>query len=243
MNIALDVGNTQIKAARFDGDALEDFQQVGRGDWSRLQNWLYNHRGGKLLLSRVGALEAEQEQWLEASFELLRLDHRTPLPIENRYATPETLGADRLAAAVGAWARFPRHNCLVVDAGTCLTFEVIQAGGIYLGGNIAPGLDMRLEAMHRLTAGLPRAPKTLPAHPIGHSTLTALQNGALRGALGEVETFIRWCETEFGSVNVLLTGGDAEFFAKNLKTRIFVCPNLVLEGLNQILRYNVEKND
>ena len=152
------------------------------------------------------------------------------VPLQIAYATPQTLGRDRLAAVAGARAEFPHRNVLVVDAGTCLTYEWITAAGVYLGGNISPGLHMRLDAMHHFTAKLPRATATLPDFPIGTSTQTALQNGALRGLLYEVHGAIAWTHTHHTDPVVLSTGGGGAFLAQHLPDTHHRA-HLVLDGL------------
>lgn len=234
MKLAIDIGNTRIKAAVFDGDRLAHkfFPEDVRPD--TFEQHLYNHPVDSIIYSTVGPVIPE---W--PGRQVLELTHQTPLPIVNRYHTPETLGKDRLAAAVGAWALFPGHTCLVVDAGTCITTDVVSAAGEFLGGNIAPGIDMRLRAMHHFTARLPETPRGDTESWIGASTRSAIQNGAQLGALLELEGYIRLARQHFGKLKVLVTGGDAEFFDKTLKRKIFAHPDLVLVGLNKILEYNV----
>ena len=175
---------------------------------------------------------------MEERFFFLQLTHHTQIPILNRYKTPETLGKDRLAAVIGAQVEFPGQNCLVIDAGTCITYDLLTADKTYHGGTIAPGIQMRLEAMHKMTAKLPLAERSPLGPIIGTSTTTALQNGAQWGALLEAKAFIDQCEEHYGSLQVIFTGGDAGFFEKHLKRKIFVNQHLVLTGLNKILTYN-----
>jgi len=183
----------------------------------------------------------EVMDFLKSQASFLELTTGTPLPIRLKYTTPETLGKDRVAAAVGAFHLFPKENCLVVDAGTCLTLDVVSAEGEFLGGNISPGIEMRLKAMHHFTAKLPLVEKVETLGDwLGDSTKNAMLNGAELGALLEVEGFIGWCQVKFPSLRVVLTGGDADFFVKHTKTKIFAHQNLVLIGLNQILQHNAK---
>ena len=171
---------------------------------------------------------------------VFELSAQTSLPFKNRYSTPETLGKDRLAAVAGAKALFPGENCLVIDCGTCIKYDLITSTGEYLGGNIAPGAKMRIQAMHHFTARLPEVAMQLPTDYCGHSTETALQNGALRGASLEIEGFVQLFSTQYQPLRVVLTGGDAAFFQPVLDV-----PNLVTEadltlyGLNNILIFNI----
>ncbi len=241
MNLAIDSGNTRIKFGIYrDGQLLE--RQTWQ-DWD-LEKIIFlttNQNVKNVILSNVGQeVPAAIEAYLQQHFFYIRLDTQTPLPIQNAYKTPETLGKDRIAAVAGAFDMFPNQNCLAIDAGTCITYEFLTKAGVYLGGNIAPGLEMRLKAMHHFTAKLPLVQVEKNENFIGNSTVSAMQNGAQWGAILEIEGIIDWCRSEWGEINVILTGGDADFFVKSLKSQIFVNPNLVLQGLNKILNYNVE---
>lgn len=240
-NLVIDVGNTRVKAAIFTGDDL-----VQRVTWEKCSKEniaaaVANHRVENVILSVVGSpVDDETGKWLAANFRLLNLTADTPLPFRNRYATPTTLGKDRLAGVAGAYARFPGQNCLVIDAGTCITYDVLTAAGDFLGGNISPGIGLRFNALPVFTAGLPLVQPGPMDGIVGNSTESAIRNGVQLGALLEMEGLIEMIRGEWEELNVLLTGGDANFFAEKLKTLIFANPDLVLEGLNKILNYNVQ---
>ncbi len=242
MNLVIDIGNTRMKAGVFRNGELvyrEAREKWETGDFLALAT---NHNARNVILSTVaGVVEAPLREALEGRFFFLELNAATPLPIKNLYRTPETLGKDRLAAVVGAFALFPGQACLAVDAGTCITYDLLSADGAYLGGNISPGIKMRLKAMHVFTARLPLAEPGPMEDWAGRSTEEALRNGGQLGALLEAEGYLRYCRSRFGSVRGIFTGGDADFFAKNLKSKIFVNHNLVLIGLDQILNYNVKR--
>ncbi|HRF77340.1 MAG TPA: type III pantothenate kinase, partial [Chitinophagales bacterium] len=185
------------------------------------------------------------EEQLEHYFKLLKFSQNTELPIVNDYATPATLGKDRLAAAVGSSAAFPGKNVLSIDAGTCIKYDFVRADNRYLGGGIAPGLVMRLKAMHNFTARLPLislTPQMLVQQTLltGDSTTDSMLSGAINGALWEVEGAIAAYNAIYDDLHVIITGGDASFFELHVKSRIFARPNLVLEGLNTILKYNFD---
>jgi type III pantothenate kinase len=201
-----------------------------------------NQKAHNIILSSVaGVMPAHLEQQAATQFYYLPLKNQTPLPFKNLYRTPLTLGIDRLAAVAGALASFPAQNCLVVDAGTCMTYELLTAQAEYLGGNIAPGIAMRLKAMHAFTAKLPEVSKGETEDWVGYSTESALRNGAQWGAAFEIEGTIARLQGKFSPLTVILTGGDAIFLAKMLKSQIFVLPDLVLIGLNKILNHNVQQ--
>lgn len=246
MNLTIDIGNSRAKLGIFDNDELVHRETVTLIDVKTLRQMTYNQSIENVILSTVASVPEDVEEFLRGNFFCLFLSTSTPLPISIRYNTPKTLGNDRVAAAVGAWNLYPGKNCLVIDAGTCITLDVVSTTGEFLGGNIAPGIDMRLKAMHHFTAKLPQVDRSgNPADDsagglLGMTTETALRNGGQIGALLEVRAFIAACEQLFGPMKVILTGGDADYFVKNLKTKIFAHPNLVLYGLNKILKHNVE---
>jgi len=242
LNIVTDIGNTRSKAGLFrSGELVEQWSWTHeKFNFELLKKMATNHRAQNIILSTVRQLP-EDGGWesLKHHFFCLLLSETTPLPFQNLYRTPQTLGKDRLAAVAGAQALFPDQNCLVVDAGTCITYEVLTAAGVYVGGNIAPGLRMRLQAMHTFTAKLPLAEPGETENRIGYDTRSALVNGAQEGILWEVEGYANHCRKQYGAVQILLTGGDADFLSKKMKSEIFVDQNLVLRGLDQILSYNV----
>ena len=243
INLAIDIGNTRCKLGLFAGVELIRQEIWPEIDAGRLAEYAYNQKVQNVIFSSVGQLEPDAIGPLPAGLTVLQLSAQTPLPIVNAYATPETLGKDRLAAVVGAFELFPGENCLVIDAGTCLTTDLLSAEGVYVGGNISPGIRMRLRAMHEFTARLPLVEPGPIDDLLCSSTETALRNGGQLGAILETEQLITRCEERFGPLRVLFTGGDAEVFEKSLKKKIFVNHNLVLLGLNKILRYNVPLQD
>jgi type III pantothenate kinase len=245
ISLAIDVGNTRSKLAVFHGDQLVQKEVWEKLERSALETAAYNHRVENVILSSVANVPPEVEDFLKNNFFYLPLTTQTSLPIKLLYATPETLGKDRVAAAAGAYRFFPGENCLIVDAGTCITSDLLTAGGEFLGGNISPGIDMRLRAMHQFTARLPLVQrKALDAEPpydiLGWSTESAIRNGAQLGATLEIDALAEICKQRFSPLKVILTGGDADYFAKTLKTKIFAHLDLVLVGLNKILEHNLE---
>ena len=169
---------------------------------------------------------------------LLRLGADTPLPVENLYETPRTLGYDRMAAVVGAAERFPGRDILVIDAGTCITYEFVDAAGRYHGGNISPGLQMRFRALNHYTGRLPLVEAEGRLLPMGKDTETAIRAGVLKGIEYEMAGYIRAMKDKYPELLVFLTGGDEFSFDTNLKSIIFADRFLVLKGLNRILIYN-----
>lgn len=244
LNLALDIGNTRTKLGLFDGNRL--VEQAIWTAWTLEELVSYGNQAGvdRVILASVVLPDPETQHKLADVFPLaLELTHETPLPFRNTYKTPETLGRDRIAAVAGAQALFPDENCMVIDCGTCIKYDLLRGGDTYVGGNIAPGAAMRILAMHTFTARLPQVPVVMPPETVGYSTETALQNGALRGATFEILGFVQAFGAPLESLQVILTGGDAGFFAPHLPIpALLVEPNLVLHGLNHILQYNANQN-
>ena len=241
LNLIVDIGNTRTKLGVFSGDRLVKKGILEKGwQFNDLDHFLNGRKIKWVAISTVAKPDTRLFQQIRQTYQLLLLDSRTPIPISNAYRSPKTLGRDRLAVAVAAYYLFPEENCLIIDAGTCITYDFIDAQGVYQGGSIAPGIRLRLRAMHEFTASLPLVPQKAEKQSIGKDTVTSIRTGAQVGAQLEMKGFIEQYEALFGEIRVLLTGGDANYFANRLKTKIFVNQNLVLIGLNKILNYNVQ---
>ncbi len=240
MNLVIDLGNTRVKYAVFDQN--DEIVALGRllkryagGLFSKLPKKMVIENA---ILCNTSLPDPKLLMKLKEIPNFIHLDNSTPLPIRNKYDTPDTLGKDRLAAAVASVVKFPNNNILFVDMGTCITMNLVNAHGEFIGGNISPGINMRLKAMHHYTAKLPLVKAKLNDLAFGTTTVKALQNGAVKGALREIDSFIDETRADLGAIIVILTGGEAIFFENWSKKEIFVAPNLVMEGLNEILKYN-----
>lgn len=243
MNLVIDIGNTRTKLAVINDKEII-FNTIMNG--FRLENLhqvVVDHPAlSKAILSSVKEYPEEVKKYLSKSFRhFIELDHHTLIPLKNHYKTPETLGKDRLAAAVGANQLFPDKNILVIDAGTAITFDLISENNEYMGGNISPGLNTRFKALQHFTGKLPLVcpDKTFPE--IGTDTESAIRAGVQLGIVFEVKQYIRHFNNLYQNLQIIITGGDAKFFDKKLKKTIFVNFNLTLFGLNRILEYNVEE--
>jgi type III pantothenate kinase len=244
MNLIIDIGNTRAKLALFEGfDLIEKniiLEEELTLDYAIL--FFQKNKIENSILSASGKVEKSLLDFLQTKSNFILLSDETPIPITNAYSTPKTLGKDRLASAVAAHYFFPKENCLTIDCGTCTTYNFINEKGEFWGGNITPGLKMRLEAMHTLTAKLPLIElEKNEIDLVGKDTKTALQSGAQLGALYEMQGFIDAYVQRFGKIRTLLTGGNADFFVNRLKNQIFADSNLVLVGLNVILNYNFKQ--
>jgi type III pantothenate kinase len=238
--LILDIGNSRIKIANFQNSKLiQEFTCNELQEAMRIINGLeFEH----VLISSVKYDLAVLQKQFDFPFVFLNAD--THVPFKNEYLTPQTLGVDRKAAVVGARERFPDGHLLVVDLGSCITFDVLNDQDQYLGGNISPGISMRFKAMNEFTARLPLTQleiNDLPQNLIGKSTQEGMQIGVYQGVRFEMEGYIKACQEQFGQIKVIICGGDSILFESLTKDYIFVIPNLVLFGLNRILCYNVDK--
>ncbi|MCF8253061.1 MAG: type III pantothenate kinase [Bacteroidia bacterium] len=235
-NLLVDIGNTRSKIALFQANELQEFWIKPIEDlFGFLQELISTKDIYAALLSDVSG--KWQKEWVLnlPTSKVFWLNQNLPMPFKNKYATPQTLGADRMALVAGAIHFYPNQACLVIDAGTCVTYEVMNSFQEYLGGNITPGLHMRLKAMHTFTGKLPLPNWELPLQVLGTDTQSCLLNGAYYGLLGEINHFVEEYRQQFPEIKVLLTGGDSEILAKKIKTSIFVNEHLLLYGLNKIL--------
>jgi len=239
LNLIIDIGNSRAKVGIFDKQSIvakETFEYLTIDD---IINISEKYPIKNAIISASGLVESNLISYLNDHFNFIDLNYNTPLPIIIEYQTPETLGKDRIASAVAAWTIFPKQTSLVIDMGTCMTTNLIDKKGNFLGGNISPGIQMRIKAMYHFTAKLPLAPLNIPEHELGKNTIEALQNGAIKGTFYEIKAFITEINQKYQINNVILTGGDADLFAKLVNFEIFAVPNLVMMGLNEILQNNV----
>ncbi len=242
MNLIIDIGNTVAKMAAFDGSSLIEVVYDSNRTLEHLPDVCRKYSFEKAIVATVIDLgEPALAQIARLPFPVLWLNENTPLPVENLYETPKTLGYDRMAAAVGAYEQFPGKDMLVIDAGTCITYEFLDAAGRYHGGNISPGMQMRFKALHEFTGRLPVVSCEGRRVPMGKDTDTAIREGVLKGVEYEILGYIWAMKHKYPELLVFLTGGDDFSFDTNLKSIIFADRFLVLKGLNRILNYNNDR--
>lgn len=234
----VDMGNTRIKCGVFlEGELLESNSFT---DLLSFKNYFRPEVDEQVIISSVKWSENELKETVK--FPFLFFDRNTPLPVNNDYASPETLGLDRIAAVIGGRHLKKSGPVLCIDLGTCITYDFLDENDRFKGGAISPGLSLRARAMHEFTARLPLVHLTGENIPVtGTDTVSCMQSGIFHGVMGEMKEYIRYYQKAFGEVHVFISGGDAEIFESLIKDHIFVIPNLVLYGLDRILTYNVEK--
>ncbi|MCX6189000.1 MAG: type III pantothenate kinase [Bacteroidetes bacterium] len=238
MQLCIDIGNTAIKYALFSKRKLTHKSVSDTFDEAVLLKLVLAYQPDTAMVSSVRPIPKSWLRVLEKATKTTVLTHKTSLPIRLDYRTPETLGRDRIAVAVAGFSKYPQQNTLIINAGTCITFDIINDKGVYKGGAISPGIEMRYKAMNKLTAKLPYVTNRTPVRITGKSTEESMNAGVLNHLCYEIEGAIQFYSSHFNQLNVILTGGDSSFLAKRLKNSIFAAPNLVLTGLNEILIYN-----
>ena len=254
--LVIDVGNTAVKLAMFQGkDMLRVSRHMHDDFISTAREYVAHGCRAAILSTTVNLLATHEQQLYNLGIPLIRLDSTTPLPIYNMYSTQDRLGPDRIAAVVGAYVLRRPLSTLVIDAGTCITYDYIDRHRMYHGGAISPGRAMRLKAMHAFTDKLPLVDAQEAYSFMGASTRSCMEAGVIYGIIYEMEGFIREYESH-KDIGVLLTGGDAQLFGPLLDARdeereeryedwqagVEVVPNLVLIGLNHILLHNLGKS-
>jgi len=241
MNLIVDAGNTYVKVAVFQENKMllhESFEK--EFFQKKIEETLQQYSEiDRMITSSVTTLSEATKQFLDTlSIQVHTLTHETKVPFYNHYATPKTLGVDRIALVVAAVSQYPKQNVLIIDAGTCITYDFKTEKEIYLGGGISPGLQLRYKALHLLTANLPLLQPQIPESYIGDSTESAIHSGVSVGAITEIDGIINRYKEQFQHLTVILTGGDANFLAKRLKNTIFANSKFLLQGLNNVLEYN-----
>ena len=239
MNLVVDIGNTNIKYAQF-----SDGNIVKLGNLSDLDqlNSLIEESGCKdCLICSVSHSREELNKVIRKELSYTYFDHQTLIPILSNYNTPKTLGMDRLAAVIGATVKFPKAPVMVIDIGTCITYDFITQNGVYEGGAISPGFELRFKALHHYTARLPLINEIDDPKIVGKDTIESMKSGVINGTIAEMNGMISQFMLKTPDLKVIITGGGAKFFDSKIKADIFVALEIVLVGLNRVLEYNAEK--
>jgi type III pantothenate kinase len=244
MILTIDVGNSRVKAAVFEKDRiLEHFVFSSIDLEKNILNILKKFSSiTDLVLSSVINSEFNGLLNLEKEIKVHFIDHEFKFPFVNCYLTPQTLGIDRMVLAAGAVIQFPKKNRLIIDAGTCLTYDFVDEFNNYLGGAISPGFNLRYKALNHYTAKLPLLTLDNPENFIGNTTNSAIHSGVVNGIIHEIDGFIDDYKSKYSNFIIILTGGDTDFLANRLKNTIFANSNFLLESLNNTFQFNF-KND
>lgn len=243
MNLIIDIGTSFIKIAVFSKSDILFKESIPEISPEYVSLVLKNYQDAQYaILSSVRKRDPALIGFLGKNFKkLIELSAKTHIPIKNLYASPSTLGDDRLAAAVGANSIFPDTNVLIIDIGSAITIDFINKENEFSGGNISPGMMMRFRALNEFTANLPLEYPHEDPDLLGSDTSGAIISGVENGIIFELDGYIKKMRTLEEKLKVIFTGGDAAFFAEKIKSQVLVDFNLTLKGLNRILQYNIRK--
>jgi type III pantothenate kinase len=253
MLLAIDIGNTRIKVAVFEENTLLEQFNFNSVNLQNELHFILNKykKASELVVASVSNISKDAFSEFESQVNIHFISSNFPFSFNNIYSTPNTLGIDRMVLANGAVLKFPKQNRLVIDVGTCITYDFIDENDNYLGGAISPGIRLRFESLHNYTAKLPLLKLEVLSDEnseiekipfIGNSTSEAINSGVINGVINEIEGFISQYEAVYPKFIIILTGGDTEFLAKRLKNTIFANSNFLLESLNQTFQQKI-KND
>ena len=244
MVLVVDIGNTRIKCAVYELDTLKAvFVFTEKEAENNFKNILFSYPNvTDLIVSSVTKTLTFDLQTISNDLNIHFVSNLDTFPFENKYATPKTLGVDRMILAAGATLLYPKQNRLIIDAGTCVTYDFVDENDNYWGGAISPGFRLRYESLHQFTAKLPLLTLEEPEGLVGSSTNQSIHSGVVNGLICEMDGFIERYKQQNENFTIILTGGDAVFLAKRLKNTIFANSNFLLESLNQFFQYKI-KND
>ncbi len=245
MILALDIGNSRTKLALFEKDTLIqhlilDTEKIKK----EIENILKKINSPiEIIVSSVGKWNSQNLEWLYNLGKTIIISPQTTMPFKNLYETPLSLGIDRMVLVAGAVLNYPQKNKLIIDAGTCITFDFVNEKNEYIGGSISPGIQLRYKSLNDYTNRLPLLTTKSPKNLIGNSTTEAIHSGIINGILCELDGFINKYLEEYPNLTIILTGGDTDFLAKRLKSTIFANSNFLLESLNSLHQYLIIEND
>ena len=245
-NLTIDIGNTSVKVAFFIGSQIVATNRFTRRDNRLLDRFISTYKPETAIVCSTASTTASQrtQQLVEQRCRrVINLSHETPMPIRLGYRTPQTLGRDRIATAVGAWGIAQRldnaSDVLIIDAGTAITYDLVTADGCFVGGNIAPGLKLRFKSLHEHTGQLPLVEPDGDVPMVGYDTTTAIRSGVVLGMLGEIKSYIADLKLSHPNLMVFITGGDGRMLHRLLDDEhIIHYEQLAAEGLNRIFLYN-----
>jgi type III pantothenate kinase len=238
MNLVIDIGNTNVKAALFEERDLITTQRIANSGIVAIKAFCGEASVEKVIVSSVATDPSDVVSVLrETGYFVHHLTWKSKFPFKNLYQTPETLGVDRLASAAGAISQYGKSNMLIIDAGSAVTYDIIS-NGVFKGGSISPGMEMRFKALHSFTGRLPLCSFSRDFKYPSVNTREAITSGVVMGLAFELNEYIRTIRNEYSELVTILTGGDSLLFNELIKDEYVAIPNLVIEGLNYLLEYN-----
>ena len=238
MNLVLDVGNSLLKIALFEKSELIQKFKFSDNYKRNIEDIISNYKVTHSIISNVGRIDDTIINILKESTNLLLVSNQLKIPFKNLYKSKNTLGQDRLALVSAAAFNFPNENVLIVDVGSCITYDFKNNNNEYLGGGISPGISMRFKSLNTFTSNLPLIDFDSIYQLIGNNTKNSITSGVVNGTISEINGIIQQYREEFKNIRIILTGGDSNFLLKRIKNTIFADQNFLLIGLNKLLEDN-----
>lgn len=240
LNLVIDLGNSLLKVALFDKNLMISKFIYTNQSLSIISDLFKNNCIDNSLISNVSTIDKNILDFLKTNSNLISINESTDLPFINLYKTKNTLGHDRIALVSAAAVNFPDQNILIIDAGTCITYDFKNSKNEYLGGGISPGIKMRFKSLNSETSNLPLSTINLDIKLIGDDTDSSINSGVVNGVLSEIDGIINQYQERFKNIKIILTGGDSNFLLKKIKNTIFADQNFLLKGLNYLLEDNIK---
>ena len=238
MNLVLDVGNSLLKIALFEKSELIQKFKFSENYKRNIEDIISKYKVTHSIISNVGRIDDSTINILKESTSLLLVSNQLKIPFKNLYKSKNTLGQDRLALVSSAAFNFPNENVLIVDVGSCITYDFKNNNNEYLGGGISPGISMRFKSLNTFTSNLPLIDFDSIYQLIGNNTKNSITSGVVNGTISEINGIIQQYREEFKNIRIILTGGDSNFLLKRIKNTIFADRNFLLIGLNKLLEDN-----
>ena len=238
MNLVLDVGNSLLKIALFEKSELIQKFKFSENYKRNIEDIISKYKVTHSIISNVGRIDDSIINILKESTNLLLVSNQLKIPFKNLYKSKNTLGQDRLALVSAAAFNFPNENVLIVDVGSCITYDFKNNNNEYLGGGISPGISMRFKSLNTFTSNLPLIDFDSIYRLIGNNTKNSITSGVVNGTISEINGIIQQYREEFKNIRIILTGGDSNFLLKRIKNTIFADRNFLLIGLNKLLEDN-----
>lgn len=241
MNLAIDIGNSFLKIGVFDNEKKLFVESYRDFDAKSLEYLLKEYKIIKAICSSVRKEDESIENMLgEAGISLHKLSHTSRLPFRSLYETPRTLGTDRIAALAFGYNKYPGRNVLLIDAGTAVTYDLLNESGVFEGGNISPGIGIRYRALNEFTGRLPLVSPDNKYDILGRNTENAIRSGVQQGLVFEINEYIRNLKKTHRNLEILMTGGDARYLSEKVEHKVSYEKDMIIEGLNYILIYNAQ---
>ena len=238
MNVVLDIGNSLLKAGLFKNNKLVKKYNFEVDYYNNIKNLLETNDVLFSIVSNVSNPNKRLINLLNSRTKLIKFNTDLNVPFINKYKTKKTLGDDRVALITSALIQYPNENVLIIDLGSCITYDLIKSNKEYVGGAISPGLKMRYKSLNTFTSNLPLLEPKDANYLIGKNTEESIHSGVINGIIGELNHSISQYKSDNKEIKIILTGGDSKFLFNKIKNSIFATSNFLLLGLNFLIELN-----